>query len=179
MADEMRTANRDAINTKGFELEAERMGRLMRDKYRIGFIDVGGWDTHVGEGAAQGALPSNLASLGRGLQVFSQSLGSEWNNTVVVVLSEFGRTFRENGNRGTDHGHGTVYWVLGGAIDGGKIVGEQRRVSRDTLFQDRDYPVLNDYRAVLGGLFRTLWGLSPEQSTRVFPQAAPTDLKLV
>jgi len=179
MADEMRTANRDAINTKGFELEAERMGRLMRDKYRIGFIDVGGWDTHVGEGAAQGTLPSNLASLARGLQVFSQSLGAEWNNTVVVVLSEFGRTFRENGNRGTDHGHGSVYWVLGGAIDGGKIVGEQSRVARDTLFQDRDYPVLNDYRAVLGGLFRTLWGLSPEQSTRVFPQAAPTDLKLV
>jgi len=72
-----------------------------------------------------------------------------------------------------------VYWVLGGAIDGGKIVGEQRRVNRDTLFQDRDYPVLNDYRAVLGGLFRALWGLSPEQSTRVFPQAPPTDLKLV
>jgi uncharacterized protein (DUF1501 family) len=179
MADEMRTANRDAINTKGFELEAERMGRLMRDKYRIGFIDVGGWDTHVGEGAAQGALPSNLASLGRGLQVFSQSLGAEWNNTVVVVLSEFGRTFRENGNRGTDHGHGTVYWVLGGAIDGGKIAGEQQRVTRDTLFQDRDHPVLNDYRAVLGGLFRTLWGLSADQSTRVFPQAAPTDLRLI
>jgi uncharacterized protein (DUF1501 family) len=179
MADEMRTANRDAINTKGFELEAERMGRLMRDKYRIGFIDVGGWDTHVSEGGAQGTLPSNLASLGRGLQVFSQSLGGEWSNTVVVVLSEFGRTFRENGNRGTDHGHGTVYWVLGGAIDGGKIAGEQRRVNRDTLFQDRDYPVLNDYRAVLGGLFRTLWGLSVEQCGRVFPQVAPTDLRLV
>jgi uncharacterized protein (DUF1501 family) len=179
MADEMRTANRDAINTKGFELEAERMGRLMRDKYRIGFIDVGGWDTHVAEGGAQGTLPSNLASLGRGLQVFSQSLGDEWSNTVVVVLSEFGRTFRENGNRGTDHGHGTVYWVLGGAIDGGKIAGEQRRVNRDTLFQDRDYPVLNDYRAVLGGLFRTLWGLSAEQCGRVFPQVAPTDLRLV
>ena len=119
MAEEMSAANRSAINTKGFELEAERMGRLMRDKYRIGFIDVGGWDTHVGEGAAQGTLANNLASLGRGLQAFRKSLGAEWNNTVVVVLSEFGRTFRENGNRGTDHGHGTVYWVLGGAINGG------------------------------------------------------------
>ena len=59
---------------------------------------------------------------------------------MVVVLSEFGRTFRENGNRGTDHGHGTVYWVLGGAINGGIIAGEQQRVSRGTLFQDRDYP---------------------------------------
>jgi uncharacterized protein (DUF1501 family) len=179
MADEMKAASRDAITPKGFELEAERMGRLMRDKYRIGFIDVGGWDTHVGEGGAQGALPTNLSGLARGLQAFSQSLGAEWNNTVVVVLSEFGRTFRENGNRGTDHGHGTVYWVMGGAVNGGAIVGEQRPVSRGTLFQDRDYPVLNDYRAVLGGLFRSLWALSPDQCARVFQQVAPVDLKLV
>jgi uncharacterized protein (DUF1501 family) len=179
MADEMRAAGRDAINTKGFELEAERMGKLMRDKYRLGFIDVGGWDTHVGEGAAQGTLATNLGSLARGLQVFSQSLGTEWNNTVVVVVSEFGRTFRENGNRGTDHGHGTVYWVLGGAVRGGRIVGEQQRVDRSTLFQDRDFPVLNDYRAVLGGLFRSLWGLSAQQSANVFQQVGPLDLNLV
>jgi uncharacterized protein (DUF1501 family) len=179
MADEMAAANRNAINTKGFELEAERMGRLMRDKYRLGFIDVGGWDTHVGEGAAQGALPTNLASLGRGLQAFSQALGSEWNNTVVVVISEFGRTFRENGNRGTDHGHGTVYWVLGGSIRGGTVAGEQQKIDRGTLFQDRDYPVLNDYRAIFGGLFRSLWGLSAEQSGRIFQQVAPVDFKLV
>jgi uncharacterized protein (DUF1501 family) len=155
------------------------MGQLMRDKYRIGFIDVGGWDTHVGEGAAQGTLANNLGNLGRGLQAFSQSLGAEWNNTVVVVLSEFGRTFRENGNRGTDHGHGTVYWILGGGISGGMVAGEQRAVDRAALLQDRDFPVLNDYRAVLGGLFRTLWGLSPGQSGRIFPQVPPKDLKLV
>src|ERR1700735_2853466 len=179
MAEEMTAANRNAITTKGFELEAERMGHLMRDKYRIGFIDVGGWDTHVNEGAAQGTLANNLGSLGRGLRAFSESLGGEWKNTVVVVLSEFGRTFRENGNRGTDHGHGTVYWVLGGSIGGGTIVGEQRRLTQGTLFQDRDYPVLNDYRSILGGLFRTLWGLSPEQSSRVFAQSSLVDLKLV
>jgi uncharacterized protein (DUF1501 family) len=177
-ADEMSAANRNAITPKGFELEAERMGRLMRDQYRLGFIDVGGWDTHVGEGAAQGTLANNLAGLGRGLQVFSQGLGPEWSHTVVVVLSEFGRTFRENGNRGTDHGHGTVYWVLGGGIAGGRIAGEQVSVARGSLLQDRDFPVLNDYRAVLGGLFRTLWGLSPDQCARVFPQVAPRDLKL-
>ena len=178
-ADEMTAANRNAINTKGFELEAERMGRLMRDRYRIGFIDIGGWDTHVGEGAAQGPLATSLGSLGRGLQIFSQSLGAEWKNTVVVVLSEFGRTFRENGNRGTDHGHGTVYWVLGGSIRGRAIAGEQQKLARGTLFQDRDYPVLNDYRAVLGGIFRSLWGLSPTQSSHIFQQAALADLKLV
>jgi uncharacterized protein (DUF1501 family) len=179
MAEEMRTAGRDAINTKGFELEAERMGKLMRDSYRIGFIDVGGWDTHVNEGGSQGALASNLSGLGRGLQAFAQSLGAEWNNTVVVVLSEFGRTFRENGDRGTDHGHGTVYWVLGGAIQGGRVAGAQQRLERGSLFQDRDYPVLNDYRAVLGGLFRSLWGLSPAQCERIFQQSAPQDLGLV
>jgi uncharacterized protein (DUF1501 family) len=178
VAEEMVAANRSAVNTKGFELEAERMARLMRDKYRLGFVDVGGWDTHVGQGAAQGPLATNLASLGRGLQVFAQTLGAEWSNTVVVVLSEFGRTFRENGNRGTDHGHGTVYWVLGGSIKGGTIAGEQRAVERRNLLQDRDFPVLNDYRAVLGGLFESLWGLSSAQSEAVFPQTRPIDLKL-
>jgi uncharacterized protein (DUF1501 family) len=179
MAEEMTAANRNAINTKGFELEAERMGRLMRDKYRIGFIDIGGWDTHVGEGGAQGPLATNLSSLGKGLQVFSQSLGADWNNTVVVVLSEFGRTFRENGNKGTDHGHGSVYWVLGGSINGGSVLGEQQRVAQSSLFQNRDFPVLNDYRAVLGGLFRSMWGLSPAQSAGIFQQAPLVDLKLV
>ena len=151
----------------------------MRDEYRIGFVDVGGWDTHVNEGATQGVLATNLAGLGRGLTVLAQSLGAEWKNTVVVVLSEFGRTFRENGNRGTDHGHGTVYWVLGGSVNGGRIAGAQRALARGTLFQDRDYPVLNDYRAVLGGLFRSLWTLTPAQCAQIFPQITPVDLQLV
>jgi uncharacterized protein (DUF1501 family) len=179
LADEMRTSSRDALSIKGFELEAERMARLMRDTYRIGFVDIGGWDTHVNEGAAQGALASNLTGLGRGLTAFAQSLASEWNNTVVVVLSEFGRTFRENGNRGTDHGHGTVYWVLGGSVKGGRIAGEQQRLERADLFQDRDYPVLNDYRALLGGLFCSLWALTPDQCAQIFPQVVPRDLQLI
>ncbi len=176
---EMTSAGRNAISIKGFELEAQRIARLMRDQYRIGFVDIGGWDTHVNEGAGQGQLATNLTGLGQGLAAFAQALGAEWKNTVVVVLSEFGRTFRENGNHGTDHGHGTVYWVLGGSIGGGRIAGEQQKLARATLFQDRDYPVLNDYRAVLGGLFRSMWGLSPEQCTQVFPQITPVDLKLV
>ena len=179
MVDEMRAANRGAINTKGFALEAERMGKLMRDQYRLGFVDVGGWDTHVNEGGAQGALANNLDNLSRGLVSFAEALGEQWKSTVVVVVSEFGRTFRENGNNGTDHGHGSVYWVLGGAIDGGRIAGEQLAVQRSSLFQDRDYPVLNNYRAVLGGLFGSIWGLSTGQLERVFPQARPLDLKLI
>jgi uncharacterized protein (DUF1501 family) len=176
---EMKEASRDAITPKGFELEARRIGRLMRDQYRIGFVDVGGWDTHVNEGAAQGALANNIESLGRGLAALSQELGGEWRNTVVAVVSEFGRTFRENGNKGTDHGHGSVHWLLGGSINGGRIAGEQARVDKASLFQDRDYPVLNEYRAVFAGLFRTLWSLNPDQVQHVFPQVTPVDLKLV
>jgi uncharacterized protein (DUF1501 family) len=179
MADEMKQANRDAITPRGFELEARRVGRLMKEQYRIGFIDVGGWDTHVNEGAAQGALANNMDSFGKGLAALSQEIGGEWRNTVVAVVSEFGRTFRENGSKGTDHGHGSVYWLLGGSINGGRIAGEQVPVDRQNLFQDRDYPVLNDYRAVLAGLFATLWGLSSEPLQRVFPGATPVDLNLV
>lgn len=179
MADEMTAANRDAVTTKGFELEAERMARLMREQYRIGFVDIGGWDTHVNEGAAVGSLATGLESLARGLRSYAQALGNEWSNTVVVVMSEFGRTFRENGNQGTDHGHGSVYWVLGGSLSGGRICGEQVPVSLTTLFQGRDYPVLNDYRAILGGLFRTLWGLSASQLEQVFPTVTALDLHLV
>ena len=97
----------------------------------------------------------------------------------MVVISEFGRTFRENGNRGTDHGHGSVYWVLGGGIHGGRIAGEQVRVGAATLFQQRDYPVLNDYRALLAGLFARIWGLSADQLERVFPETTPRDLNLI
>ena len=95
----------------------------------------------------------------------------------VIVLASTS-TFRENGNKGTDHGHGSVYWILGGSINGGRIAGEQTKVERASLFQDRDYPVLNEYRAVLGGLFTSLWGLSLDQVQRVFPAATPVDLKL-
>jgi uncharacterized protein (DUF1501 family) len=179
LADEMEAANRNAITPQGFALEAHRIAKLMREKFNLGFVDVGGWDTHVGQGGAVGYLAGRLEELGRGLVRFADAMGAAWAETVVVVLSEFGRTFRENGNRGTDHGHGTVYWVLGGAIQGGRVVGEQTRLEQGTLFQDRDYPVLNEYRAVLGGLFTRLYGLSPQQLGRVFADVQPRDIGLV
>lgn len=176
---EMVAANRNAISSKGFEQEARRIAKLMKDKYNIGFVDVGGWDTHVGEGGANGYLAGRFDELGRGLAGFSQEMGSDWRDTIVVVISEFGRTFRENGNRGTDHGHGSVFWVLGGGIHGKQIAGEQIRVEQATLFQNRDFPVLNEYRAVLGGLFTRAFGLSQAQLQTVFAGVKPTDLGLV
>lgn len=175
---EMEAASRNAITTRGFEGEARRIARVMRERYRLGFIDVGGWDTHVGQGGATGTLATKLGELGRGLSGFAQEMGPAWQHSVVLVLSEFGRTFRENGNRGTDHGHGSVFWVMGGAVKGGRVVGEQVAVGQPTLFQNRDFPVLNEYRAVLGGLFARLYGLNPAQTDKVFAAVKPRDLGL-
>lgn len=181
--EEMEGASRNAMSAKGFELVARRMAGLMRERFDIGFVDVGGWDTHVGQGAGTGYLANRLEELGRGVAGFAEEMGDErWRNTVVVVISEFGRTFRENGNGGTDHGHGTVYWMLGGGLSaqaGGQIIGEQAEVSQATLFQNRDYPVLNEYRAVFGGLFARMYGLSPSQSARIFAGVTPKDMRLI
>lgn len=179
MAGEMEAASRGAIAAKGFALEARRVARLMRERVTLGFIDVGGWDTHVGQGGATGQLANRLGELGRGLALFADEMGPQWKHTVVVVVSEFGRTFRENGNRGTDHGHGSAYWVLGGGIQGGRIAGEQVDIQAATLFQNRDWPVLNEYRGLFGGLFRRMYGLNDAQLAAVFPGASARDVGLV
>jgi uncharacterized protein (DUF1501 family) len=179
MAAEMDAASRSAISARGFELEARRIARLMKGRHRLGFVDVGGWDTHVGQGGATGQLATRLEELGRGLAAYAQEMGARWSETTVVVVSEFGRTFRQNGNNGTDHGHGSVYWVLGGAVRGGQVVGEQVAVTPNNLFQNRDYPVLNEVRSLLGGLLQRQFGLSPSQLATVFPGAQARDLRLI
>ena len=172
---EMVASARGAVNAKAFEQEARRMARLMaaHPTYTVGFVDVGGWDTHVHQGAARGALADRLQSLGEGLAGFAKEMGEGWRDTVVVVISEFGRTFRENGDRGTDHGHGSVVWVLGGAIAGGQTAGEQVGVSSETLFQNRDLTVLNEYRSLLGYVFARLYGLKLDDIAYIFPGATP------
>lgn len=176
---EMQEANRNAVSPKGFELAASRIGGLMKEQFNLGFVDVGGWDTHVNQGNAKGYLAGRLGELGRGVAAFAKATGPVWNNTTVVVISEFGRTFRENGDRGTDHGHGSAYWVVGGSVRGGRMVGDQIRVEQKTLFQNRDYPVLNEYRAVLGGLFRRIYGLGDDRLQKIFPDVKPKELTLV
>jgi uncharacterized protein (DUF1501 family) len=179
ITEHMLEANRGAVSPKGFALSARRIAQLMRDQFNLGFVDVGGWDTHVNEGGATGYLADRISELGRGLAGFAEEIGPKWNETVVVVISEFGRTFRENGNRGTDHGHGSVYWVLGGGIKGGRMAGEQVVVDEAHLFQNRDYPVLNDYRTLLGGLIQRLYGLDQNGLQRVFASVQPSDLGLL
>jgi uncharacterized protein (DUF1501 family) len=177
---EMVAASRGAVNARGFAQQGQRMATLMKDRFRLGFVDVGGWDTHVNQGGADGQLANNLDNLSQGLAAFADGLGeAEWNNTVVVVVSEFGRTFRENGNKGTDHGHGTTYWVLGGKVNGGRVAGNQVAINAGSLLQNRDYPVLNNYRDTLGGLMKRMYGLSDADLGKVFPGAKAKDLQLV
>jgi uncharacterized protein (DUF1501 family) len=180
LEEEMQQASRGAVSTKGFELSARRIGTVMRDQFNLAFVDVGGWDTHVNQGGATGYLANRLGELGRGLAGFVEAIGpAAWQSTTLVVLSEFGRTFRENGGRGTDHGHGTIYWIMGGNIAGGRFAGEQVDLSPATLNQGRDLPVLTNYRALLGGLFARQYGLNSGHLAKVFADIVPKDLQLI
>ncbi len=178
---EMLASGRGARPASGFALTARRMAELMRSNpaWRIAFTDIGGWDTHVNQGNGTGQLASNYAQLAQGLATFADTMGNGWNDTTVVVMSEFGRTFRENGTRGTDHGHGNVMWVMGGSIRGGRLAGDMTDLTPATLFQNRDTPVLNDYRAVLGHLMHRMYGLNNSQLATVFPSMQPRDYQLL
>ncbi len=122
---EQMAANNGAPLPNGFPDDAARLARLMRNdaKVQLAFVALGGWDTHAGQGNARGQLANRLAPLGQGLAVLAERLGPLFDDTVVVVLSEFGRTARENGTRGTDHGHGNAMWLLGGPVAGGAVHG--------------------------------------------------------
>lgn len=182
MQQEMQASARGAPQAQGFALEAQRIGRFLHDhpKAAIAFLDVGGWDTHAGQGGVKGVLATRLESLSRGLQGLTQGLGPSWSSTVVVVVSEFGRTFRENGSKGTDHGHGNVMWLAGGAVSSpGVVVGEQTTLNATSLHQGRDLPVLNDYRNVIAGLLQRMYGLDAAALSRVFPNVKPQALGVI
>lgn len=117
------------------------------------WIDVGGWDTHTGQGNGEnGALKRRLEPLGRALAAFRADLGARLQHVVVLVMSEFGRTVRENGSGGTDHGHGTAMLVLGGNVHGGKVYGNFPGLAPEHLFEGRDLPVTTDYRLLFAEL---------------------------
>ncbi len=170
-APEMLAADRGAPLPNGFPDDAARLAGLMRNDPRIqlAFVALGGWDTHAGQGAATGQLANRLAPLGQGLAVLAERLGPLFDDTVVVVMSEFGRTARENGNGGTDHGHGNVMWVLGGKVRGGKVYGDWEGVADGALNEGRDLPVNTDFRSVLAQIAEEHLLLSEKELIQVFP----------
>ena len=116
----------------------------------VAFADVGGWDTHVNQGGAQGQLAARLADLSQSIAAFWTDLGPLSDSTVLVTMSEFGRTARENGNRGTDHGHANVMFVLGGPVRGGHVYGRWPGLSPEQLNEGRDLALTTDFRQVVG-----------------------------
>lgn len=166
------SADRGAASARSFAADARRLGQLIRrdPKTQLAFTSVGGWDTHVNQGAAQGQLANKLASLAQGLEALAQGLGESWRDSVVVVMSEFGRTVRENGTGGTDHGRGNVMWLLGGAVAGGRVLGEWPGLDTAALAEGRDLAVVTDYRHVLAPLLQRHLGVQDVGLAAVFPQ---------
>jgi uncharacterized protein (DUF1501 family) len=117
---------------------------------QVAFADIGGWDHHVNEGAAEGQLANVLNEFSQSIAAFWTDLGDLGEDTVVVTMSEFGRTARENGNRGTDHGHANVMFVLGGPVKGGKVYGRWPGLDQSQLYEGRDLALTTDFRQVIG-----------------------------
>jgi uncharacterized protein (DUF1501 family) len=114
----------------------------------VAFADVGGWDTHVNQGSSQGQLANRLDDFARGIAALVTDLGSRMADTVVLTMSEFGRAVRENGNRGTDHGHGNAMMAIGGGVRGGKVYGRWPGLSMEQRYDRRDLAITTDFRDV-------------------------------
>ncbi|HML11721.1 MAG TPA: DUF1501 domain-containing protein [Xanthobacteraceae bacterium] len=124
------------------------------DGPRIGAVGVSGWDTHINEGATGGQLANLLGALDATIPAFEQNMGDVWKETVVVFITEFGRTARINGTDGTDHGTGTVAWLIGGALKGGRVIADWPGLKQADLYEDRDLRATIDLRAVLKGVLQ-------------------------
>jgi len=130
----------------------QQIGQLLKAKVGVEvlFVDCGGWDNHVNEGGVQGQLSNLLKDLGQSLAAFHQDMGDRMQDIVVVTMSEFGRTAKENGNRGTDHGHANCMFVMGGEVQGGNVYGKWPGLDDHQLNEGRDLAVTTDFRYVLG-----------------------------
>lgn len=161
--------------------ESQQFGELMTsaarfltadDGPRIAVLEFGGWDTHANQGAAGGQLANRLAALDRGLANLRNGLGSTWGHTVVAVVTEFGRTVRVNGTRGTDHGTATAAVLAGGAVNGGRVIADWPGLADKDLYDGRDLRPTTDLRSVFKGMLEDHLELAPTFLAReVFPDS--------
>ena len=157
---------------KAFAPLAGAAGKLLaaEDGPRIAALEMLGWDTHVAQGTTQGRLYENFTGLAAGFDALAQSLGPAWKDTVLIATTEFGRTVAVNGTNGTDHGTGTVMFVMGGAVKGGRIYGDWPGLAN--LQDDRDLRVAVDSRSVAKGVLRDHFGIdAADLGSKVFPDA--------
>jgi uncharacterized protein (DUF1501 family) len=167
LADGMAPAQRDKY---AFPALASAAGRMLSalDGPRVAALEIGGWDTH---GSQMARLSEPLRRLDEGLVALKAGLGDAWGQSVVLVMTEFGRTVRVNGTKGTDHGTGTVAFVLGGAVAGGRVLANWPGLSQSNLFENRDLQPTTDLRSVAKGLLSTHLRMTPEALARVFPDS--------
>ena len=148
----------------------------------IAFADLGGWDTHINQGAAQGQLAGRLDDFSRSIAALVTDLGDRMADTVVLTMSEFGRAVSENGNRGTDHGHGNAMMVLGGGVRGGHVYGKWPGLAPEHRFEGRDLAVTTDFRDVFGEIVVRHLGVQDPKPIfpgyNVQPSAVPRAVRL-
>lgn len=180
LEEEMRKADNGAPLPNGFPNDATRVGTLIRNdpNIQLVFMALGGWDTHANQGGSKGQLANRLDPLGKGLATLVQELGPAFDDTIVIVMSEFGRTAHQNGNNGTDHGHGNVMWLMGGQVVGNKVHGVWPGLNENALHEGRDLQVTTDFRTVLAHVIARHLGLSDSQLAQVFPLMPPQDRTL-
>ena len=133
----------------------------------VAFADVGGWDTHVNQGSTQGQLATRLDDFARSIAALVTDLGDRMADTVVLTMSEFGRAVRENGNRGTDHGHGNAMLVMGGGVRGGQVYGRWPGLALDARYDGRDLAITTDFRNVFAEI--VVRHLGVQDAGPVFP----------
>lgn len=181
LARDMTEAAAGAPTPAGFADDAAKLCQLMRQDptIQLAFFGLSGWDTHVRQGGAEGQLANHLKGLGAGLVQLRSGLGEAYGRTVILVISEFGRTARENGNGGTDHGHGNAMWVMGGPVNGGKIYGDWPGLEEDELHEGRDLAVTTDFRSVIGSILKDHMGFAAPQTGSIFPAQMLRNLQIV
>jgi uncharacterized protein (DUF1501 family) len=172
---EMIAAGGNAPYPDGFPGQTVRLASMIKQdpSIELAFMELGGWDTHVNQGNAKGQLADRLGKLGEGLATLSTSLGNHYQETTIMVLSEFGRTVAENGNNGTDHGHGNAIWLLGGNIAGGQVHGRWPGIADNQLFEGRDLAATTDFRSVIGTVLAGQFGLDNGRIAKAIPDYQP------
>jgi uncharacterized protein (DUF1501 family) len=172
-----------ALPLTGLFQDARRLGQVLQAQpaLQVGFLSVGGWDTHVGQGGARGALANRLRLLAQGLDALAHGLGPRLEDTVILVMSEFGRTAKQNGTLGTDHGHGNVIWLLGGPVRGGRVHGVWPGLDSAALHEGRDLAITTDYRQVIAQVVSAHMGIDDTGLQAVLPEGAgrPVSMELL
>jgi len=171
----MMGAGKNLQNKQAMTQTAQAVGKILSDPHgpRIATIEIGGWDTHALQGTDKGPLANNLAALDAGFGALKESLGEHWKKTVVLAATEFGRTVAQNGTAGTDHGTASCAFLLGGAVNGGRVITQWPGLGGNNLYQNRDLAPTTDLRQVAKAVLTQHLHLNNiEVERNVFPESA-------